>query len=56
MTLPKNPTFEDFEREAYEIAQLAKIVQNTESAWSDEQWRKISKAIERLEQKPDSAR
>jgi len=49
--LPENPTLDDFKKEAMRISQLAKEVQNTKRIWSDEQWRKISKAIEKLEYK-----
>lgn len=34
---------------AYRIAQECKEVQNTEKPWNEEQWRVLSKAIERLE-------
>ena len=46
--LPENPTLDDF-KEATRIGQLAKELQNTDHHWSNEQWRKISKAIEKLE-------
>lgn len=47
--LPENPTLADFQNEAFRIAQLAKEVQNVEHHWSADQWREVSKAIERLE-------
>lgn len=50
-TLPENPTFADFKKEAHSIGQLAKEIQNNDHHWSDEQWRKISKTIEKLEDK-----
>lgn len=50
-TLPENPTLADFKAEAFRIAQMAKEVQNSEHPYPDAQWRKISKAIEGLEQK-----
>lgn len=49
--LPEKPSFADFKKEAREIAQLAKEVQNVRHCWSDEEWRKISRIIERLEEK-----
>lgn len=49
-TLPDNPTLADLRREAFYIAQLAKEDQNMNKRYSDEQWRKLSKAIERLEE------
>lgn len=49
--LPDNPTPADFKKEMYRIAQMAKEVQNTERPWSDDHWKKISKAIEALEKK-----
>lgn len=47
--LPENPTLADFQNEAFRIAQLAKEVQNVKHHWSADQWREVSKAIERLE-------
>lgn len=41
---------EDLWREALAVAQMAKVAQNTEHSWSPEQWRKISKAIEKIEE------
>lgn len=41
---------EDLWRETLDVAQMAKIVQNTEHSWSPEQWREISKAIEKIEE------
>lgn len=41
---------EDLWREARDVAQMAKIAQNTEHPWSPEQWCKISKAIEKIEE------
>ncbi len=48
--LPVNPKLEDFLREARDISQLAKMVQNIEHPWPSEHWRKISKAIEKIEE------
>ena len=50
-TLPDNPTIADIKKEAISIGQLAKEIQNESHHWSDDQWRKISKAIEALESK-----
>lgn len=47
--LPENPMLDDLKKEAYLIGQLAKEVQNVEHPWSEEQWRRISKAIEKIE-------
>jgi hypothetical protein len=46
--LPENPTPAEIRAEAFRISQMAKVVQNTEHPWSDDQWRKISKAIEAI--------
>lgn len=51
-TLPENPTLADFKKEAHLIGQLAKEIQNQDHYWSDEHWKKISKTIEKLEDKP----
>lgn len=50
MALPPNPTAKDIMQEARDICQSAKEVQNLDRAWSDEHWRRISKAIERIEE------
>lgn len=47
--LPENPSIADFRRVARDIGQQAKEVQNTMHHWSDDQWRKISQSIEKLE-------
>jgi len=47
--IPDNPTIDDFRRAAAQIGQNAKEVMNTQRPWSDEHWREISKAIEKLE-------
>jgi len=54
--LPANPKLEDFLREARDISQLAKMVQNIEHHWSPEQWREISKAIEKIEESTSQLR
>lgn len=49
--IPDNPTVDDFRRVAHQLGQNIKLTQNTEKPWTDEHWRKISKAIEKLEEK-----
>jgi uncharacterized protein Yka (UPF0111/DUF47 family) len=42
-------TDEEIIKAVFELAQMVKEVQNVEKHWTEEQWREISKAIERLE-------
>jgi len=49
--LPENPTLDDFKKEAFRIAQLAKELQSSTPGghWDQEHWQKISKQIEKIE-------
>jgi hypothetical protein len=44
-------TKEEIMKQVWELCQMAKEVQNSPERWPEEHWRKISKAIERLEEK-----